>query len=217
MDSSASIYPPDFVKGLDFLANFTNHFEVGPERVRFSIVLYGDKVYTDTAFGFDKHLSNEEVSKAILGLRFRPGSQTSTGKAIKYMREKQMSLARPGVETVAVVLTDGKSSNNTRTVLEAAKTKAEGIKLIAIGVGRNTDRQELLDIASSKELMFQVSRYADLGSIVESLGENTCTGMGIFISYYNVLEFSQGLSLTIRMLEERCIFVIVYDFSLYDN
>lgn len=187
VDSSRSIYPPDFEKGLEFLSNLTSHFQIGPNRVRVSTVLYGDRVYTDTAFGFDKYLSNANLSRAILDLEFRAGDRTFTGKALKYMREKQMVLARPGVERVVVVLTDGKSSDNPSTVSEAAATKAKGIKIIAIGVGSGTDHQELLDIASSEETMFQVRSYSELDSIMDSLGAKTCIGEAPSILLYSLL------------------------------
>lgn len=83
---------------------------------------------------------------------------------------------RPWATNVMFVLTDGRSQNHTATVQGAQRLKNAGVKIYAIGIGNQTDRSELNDIASDKSHVFMVDSFTDLSSI-HTLVQNTyCEG-----------------------------------------
>lgn len=83
---------------------------------------------------------------------------------------------RPSATNVMFVLTDGRSQNHTATVQGAQRLKNAGVKIYAIGIGNQTDRGELNDIASDTNHVFMVDSFTDLSSI-HTLVQNTyCEG-----------------------------------------
>ncbi len=80
---------------------------------------------------------------------------------------------------MAIVITDGKSSDTKNTSLEAELTRAAGIHVFAVGVGSSVDLHELHNIASKpvEQYAFQVRSFAALDSIKELLAIKTCTGL----------------------------------------
>ena len=79
---------------------------------------------------------------------------------------------------VVVVITDGKSRNMLRTLIEASRAKRNGVHLFAIGVGHAVNYRELSRMASqpSSEYFFQVAGYSALGSLKKILAVKTCQG-----------------------------------------
>jgi len=58
------------------------------------------------------------------------GGGTNTADGIKYLREQVFSTsagARPNVPRIAIVITDGRSSNPTATAAEADKARQDNI------------------------------------------------------------------------------------------
>ncbi|WAR29555.1 PIF-like protein [Mya arenaria] len=66
------------------------------------------------------------------------------------------------VTKVGVVITDGKSSNVSRTANEARMARQEGVHVLAIGVGSQYFQQELNNIASSAASVFTAQNITDL-------------------------------------------------------
>ena len=81
---------------------------------------------------------------------------------------------------VAVVITDGKSRNMLRTLIEASRAKRNKVHLFAIGVGHAVNYRELSRMAShpSSEYFFQVAGYTALDSLKKILAIKTCQGEG---------------------------------------
>lgn len=97
---------------------------------------------------------------------------------MKYLRGTLMKNARPGLPKIGIILTDGRSTNEAETKKEAAKTKAAGITLIAIGVGDKTSREELKAIASGPNFVYDVQSYdALLGDFIRRFATDACPGL----------------------------------------
>lgn len=79
---------------------------------------------------------------------------------------------------VGIVITDGKSRNMLRTLIEASRAKKENIHLFAIGVGQAVNDRELRRMASSpsSDYFFQVTGYSALDSLKKILAIKTCQG-----------------------------------------
>ncbi|GAB1608201.1 collagen alpha-1(XII) chain-like [Argonauta hians] len=176
LDDSRSIYPPDFVKMVNFLKNFVGIFTISPNSVRVAVVTYGDKIIRKNTFSLDKYSDEASLIEGISKVKFAPvdGSSTETGKAIKYAREKVFVFARKGIQKIGIVITDGASSAPWETEEQAKRAKSEGINMIAIGVGSRVSRDELNLIASSPSDVFEIKTYAMLEAIKKKLGMQTC-------------------------------------------
>ncbi|CAE1249368.1 unnamed protein product [Acanthosepion pharaonis] len=178
IDDSRSIYGPDFYKGMEFIENFVDIFQIGPQDVRIAAVTFGQIVITYSTFGFEANNNKREVLNALGRIKFKPryGSATFTDKAITYARNNFFNHARPNVKKVAIILTDGRSEYPPKTKAEAELLKSQDVDIIAIGVGSAVEESEQNSIASSPDSVFLVNSYGALKKIIRSLRFITCRG-----------------------------------------
>ncbi|XP_046558693.1 collagen alpha-6(VI) chain-like [Haliotis rubra] len=174
IDSSSSISPEDFTLGMWFVEDFIDIFEVGPLTVRASVVTFGDRVYDEDAFGFNRYTDKRSLKKAISMIPFKAGHATDTGAGIQFMRDRFLPHARKGVKTVCIVLTDGKSQEPELTEKQARITRDAGVEMFAVGIGRSVSEEELRNIAGVDDHVFTVTTYNLLGTIRSRLAFQSC-------------------------------------------
>jgi uncharacterized protein YegL len=84
--------------------------------------------------------------------------------------------ARPHVAKYVIVLTDGRSNDNSRTVDAAKKLHTvANVTVIAIGIGKGIDMNELNIIASDRNHTFVVNNFDLLHTLQVELVDKTCT------------------------------------------
>ena len=83
---------------------------------------------------------------------------------------------RPDAPDVTVVITDGQSKFPTITKFQAVRAKEEGVTMIVIGVGNDTDHDELHNMATSDNFLYEVNDYDDLLTIHLDVARNICKG-----------------------------------------
>ncbi|KAH9492718.1 Collagen alpha-4(VI) chain [Bulinus truncatus] len=182
IDSSSSIWPEDFKhRLLPFIQNVVSTFDIGPDpsQTRVGAVTYSTDVRLE--FNLNTYNRKDRLLNAVSSIRFR-GGDTYTDKALKYVSDNMFDSrngGRDGVAHIIIVLTDGRSTNNKRTVNEAAIARQKGAAIFAIGVGQ-ADNSELIKIASQPEAQFKfkVTDYAALDSIKVELAIKTCEECG---------------------------------------
>lgn len=174
IDSSSSIHPSDFRKGQNFLIDFLSGYDIGPGKVRVAAVTFGQGVYKENSFNLNTYQDKESVLEAVRKMPHRAGSTTDTFDAIKYMREKQMVVTRPGVPKVCIVVTDGESRNTTRTAYEAEQARSRGITMYAVGVGPKVNDLELRNIAGDETRVLKANNYDALLDLKDLLAFKTC-------------------------------------------
>ena len=89
--------------------------------------------------------------------------------------------ARPGIPKVAVLLTKVSGSNVLRydTLRKAAAPlKTEGVELIAVGVGRDSDLQDLRVLVGSEEHILGTESFESLSELVEDVTLLACKAAG---------------------------------------
>lgn len=96
---------------------------------------------------------------------------------------------RRGVPKLAIVVTDGVSAYKNRTKEQARLAHSAGITLMAVGVGTNTDQQELQDIASDPDskYLFHIDTFVGLKMIESMLASSTCTRMSFLSQEFSHL------------------------------
>lgn len=179
LDSSRSIWEPDFYKQLNFVENIVKQFKISPNNTQVGVVTFGQ--YNTLRFHLNKYHDATKLQNAISTIRFKPGRSTNTGGAIKYMSNVMFTEgngARKNVPKVAVVITDGRSSDTIKTAKAARVARERGIHLFSIGVGTKFDRKELNNIGNkpSKEYVFTVNNYSALKNILNKFAVKTCQG-----------------------------------------
>nr|KAG5696869.1 hypothetical protein BaRGS_035279 [Batillaria attramentaria] len=142
VDASSSIWPQNFTLGLNFIEDFLGLFDIGDEKVRVSLVTYGEVVYTQDAFNFGDYTNKGQLLKAITEIPYRSGLRTNTSGGIWYMLREQMPQARPDVRRVAIVLTDGNSQEADLTKQAALDAHEAGLEVYAIEC-----QNDLVDLA----------------------------------------------------------------------
>lgn len=177
LDSSNSIWGPDFRRQLRFVEDVVSMFQIGENATRVGLVTYNDHV--DMQFNLKRYYEKDQLLYAIRNVNEGHGYTTATDLALKYARTvlfQEKGGGRDGVAKIAVVITDGKSRNMLRTLIEAARAKRDNIHLFAIGVGHAVNSRELSRMASqpAEEYFFQVAGYSALDSLKKILAIKTC-------------------------------------------
>ncbi|XP_077566419.1 collagen alpha-1(XII) chain isoform X2 [Stigmatopora nigra] len=173
VDGSYSIGLANFAKVRAFLEVLVNTFDVGPDKVRIGLVQYSRDPHTE--FLLDAHPDTGGVLKALRSFPYRGGS-TNTGKAMSYVRERLFRPsggARPHVPRVAILVTDGKSSDAFRD--PAARLRQAGVEIFAVGV-KDAVRSELEAIANrpASSHVYTVEDFDAFQRISKELTQSIC-------------------------------------------
>lgn len=175
LDSSSSIWPMDFKKQLHFVSDIVDVFQVAPDKTRIGVASFSFRYHENIAL--DKYDSKERLQLAIKHIPQYFGG-TYTYDALDGMRTRALSplKVRPGVMRIGVVITDGESYNEKKTIEAAKRLKDDGVVLFAIGIGSKTNKDELAAIASDpkSKYLYEVGNYELLETIKEKLAIEAC-------------------------------------------
>lgn len=167
IDGSGSIGPNDFIEMKDFMREAIRMFHIGPDRVRFGVVQYSDKIISQ--FLLNQYASMAELRTAIDNIQ-QGGGGTTTGEALRKMAPVFKNTARTSVGQYLIIVTDGQSSD---PVTEAArKLRDIGVNIYAIGV-REANKTELTEIA--RDNVFSINDFDSLKSIREEVIQDICS------------------------------------------
>nr|XP_028603938.1 integrin alpha-1 [Podarcis muralis] len=181
LDGSNSIYPWESVTA--FLDSLLRNMDIGPKETQVGIVQYGENVTHE--FNLNTYTTTEEVLVAAKKIGQRGGRQTMTALGIDTARKEAFTEARgarPGVQKVMVVVTDGESHDNYRLKKVIEDCEKENIQRFSIAILGHYNRgnlsteklvEEIKSIASepTEKHFFNVSDELALLTIVEALGE----------------------------------------------
>ena len=185
VDGSFSIGEPNFQELRGFLHTFVEGLEIGEQQVRLGLALYtADEPHQEFLLGdlVDKRSLLEKVDN----LAYRPRG-TSSGKAIgkaltflqtNYFTKTAGSRSQQGVPQIAVVITDGNSSDD---VVEPARVlRREGVIVFTIGVGAaNKDRLKAIANKPYGWFLHSIGSYQQLQRRSEEMLKTVCISMEI--------------------------------------
>ncbi|XP_035692568.1 uncharacterized protein LOC118427037 [Branchiostoma floridae] len=180
LDGSGSIGTDNFERIKTFVSKAVTRFNIGPTQTQIGVIQYSNQPQSEILL--NDHQDAASLQQAISSINYLQGG-TNTGKALRYLANNAFSGkngARAGVSKVAIVVTDGRSSDDVvRPALNAGK---EGIVLYAVGIGGSVDYQELRDIASSDDKVVNVTDFSGLQSVGNTLPDQVCqTGVEVFV------------------------------------
>jgi RHS repeat-associated protein len=173
MDVSKSLSDPDFLRSKKSSSNFVNFLKSTVDRV--GLVSFAGDVQIDSLLT----TNGPAVQSLILGLPERSG--TYLHDAIKAAHTNMP----PGLGNIVramilssdgIISTNASGINNSNLAVTAAtNAKNEGIRIIAIGYGTNTDGQSLLkNIASSSEDYIYSPDVSEFGDIYAAIADSLC-------------------------------------------
>ena len=178
LDASTSVTKPNFQLVLDFVKNFISFADIDGGSVRVGVVVYSTSV--NIQFHLDRYQSKSEIMSVIDSIHYTTGS-TNTADGLRVMRTEMFTRQhgdRPGVQNMAIVVTDGVSNINSRQTLpQAQAARREGITIYAIGIGL-ADTRELDGIASLPvdKHRFIVQDFSQLRGLHQQVFTSICPG-----------------------------------------
>ncbi|XP_009078653.1 PREDICTED: von Willebrand factor A domain-containing protein 2 [Acanthisitta chloris] len=159
VDASSGVGLENFLQLMGFVRSSCLHFIINRDVTQIALVIYGSKAHT--VFALDTHTSNSAVLQAIDQAPFL-GDSASAGSALLHIYGDIMTMqkgARPGVNKVVVLLTNGGGMGD--AAAPAQQLRHNGILVFVVVIG-GTRRDTLLRVAGSPNYLVHISSYEDL-------------------------------------------------------
>uniref|UniRef100_A0A4W5RXV3 VWFA domain-containing protein n=1 Tax=Hucho hucho TaxID=62062 RepID=A0A4W5RXV3_9TELE len=168
----SSIEYSDLADMKTFINEFIHTFHIGPHHVRVGVVKFS---HTPTLeFDLTTYPDKPSVEKAVDGIT-QLGGGTRTRLELTSMGpyfDRAKATRSHKVREYLIVITDGECQDNVKD--QAAKLRAQGITIYAIGVKLANDTQ-LLEIAGSQEKKFFVNNFDALKPIKNDIITDICS------------------------------------------
>ncbi|XP_059171728.1 mucin-3A-like [Physella acuta] len=176
IDASFSIGEVFWGFQMNMAANFTQYFEVGPDKVLFSMVSFSKTPTLN--FDFARYKDASSLRQAFASIKYKKVYGTRTDLALKKINEENLFSpefgGREDCIDIIICLTDGNSDNFEETSKQASRLKKKGIFILAVGIGDDISENELEVIASSKENVLMALDYNLLDYSMQALVNRTC-------------------------------------------
>ncbi|KAF5905697.1 collagen alpha-6(VI) chain-like, partial [Clarias magur] len=171
IDHSGSIYPSDFQDMKKFILEFLLMFSIGPKQVRVGVVKFASD--TTLEFRLDEYNDRASLERAVDSIQ-QIGGGTQTGDALSFMInlfKKAEKTRGTKVQEILIVITGGKSQDEVKE--PAAKLRAQGVTIYAIGV-KDANEPELLEIAADPKRMYFVTNCDALKPFEKEIVTDIC-------------------------------------------
>lgn len=166
-----------------FIYAVIDGFTIGPNHTQFGAISYNRD--PKVVFELDEFIDSMTTKAAVDLMDFTEGRGTETGKAMHYMAdmiEKGFG-KRSDSKVVAMVITDGRSSEKKGIVYEAAERLKDVVDIvIAVGVNMKKENElskEIKDIASDPDEHYAIEAdsYDSLSKIKDIVKQCICMGI----------------------------------------
>ncbi|XP_029656471.1 uncharacterized protein LOC115230414 isoform X1 [Octopus sinensis] len=180
IDASGSVGTINFDLTKLFLDHVVSNLDISGTATRVAVIRYSSSPLL--IFGLDKYSTEKAVKSAINAIPYNGGG-TNTDTALDLARTSVFTNTRKSVAAKVVVLvTDGKSRSETRTVAAAQKLKDDGVTIFTIGVV-NPRVSELTAAASEPSCthFIHLKDYNEIDFIVKEIRSASCDG-SVFVN-----------------------------------
>uniref|UniRef100_UPI0037E74C95 collagen alpha-6(VI) chain isoform X2 n=1 Tax=Semicossyphus pulcher TaxID=241346 RepID=UPI0037E74C95 len=175
VDGSSSIGISSFQEMKQFLRSVISGLDIGPDKVRVGLAQYSDQPYQE--FLLKDHMDKDSLLAEVDKFPYRTGG-TETGEAINfllrtYFTEEAGSRSTQRVPQIAVVITDGDSTDDVTGPAQALRQ--HGVIVFGIGVGQ-ANQNELRAIANRppERFAFTIDSYQALQRLTAGLLQTVC-------------------------------------------
>lgn len=189
LDSSGSIRDVDWTALKQFVRDVVGQLTISRQEIHVAAVRYA----TDTtiAFRLDTSYVKSDIQSRIMAIPKVEG-QTNMADAIRVTNYDVFNGVLPGdrpdAPDVIVIISDGRTDNRDLTITQANEAKANGIKIIPVGLDIDGDMELLRSIASNTADVnaLRVTSYTELATKIFQLVRRICpqisTGQWLFLA-----------------------------------
>lgn len=135
LDESSSIKTVDnFKKELNFVTSVVDYLEIGLTKSQVGVMTFSDQ--PKIKFHLNDYTSKTAIANAISDIKWK-GGNTFLDRALAMVRRRGLTPrygSRPEVPQIAVIITDGVSTDPSKTRKELKKLHAQNYILYAIGI-----------------------------------------------------------------------------------
>ena len=158
LDSSNQVSLGHFKQELLLFDTVAQSFPVRKDGVNFASMTYSDEI--QVPFQLNTHEDKPTLSIAIQAIQFSGGA-SRVGQAIAALKSSILDKSgRPSASKVVVVIMAKKSEDD--VLVPASALKAQGVKLIMVGIGKDVDASLLGSLASSPDSVLLVDDIEEL-------------------------------------------------------
>lgn len=166
-----------------FIYAVIDGFTIGPNHTQFGAISYNRDPMIE--FMLDEFGNGLDTKSAVDLVSFQDGRGTETGKAIRFMADtiERGFGKRNDSKVVAMVITDGRSSEKKEFVYQSAERLKEVVDIvIAVGVNMKKENElskEIKDIASDPDEHYAIEAdsYDSLTKIKDIVKQCICMGI----------------------------------------
>nr|XP_020662523.1 collagen alpha-6(VI) chain-like [Pogona vitticeps] len=171
VDSSSSIGAENFKKMQKFMKEVVNQSDIGLDRVHVGIVQFSSTQKEE--FQLNNYSTRSDIIAAI-GRMSALNQSILTGEALQFVANyfTPAKGARPSVNKILILITDGKAQDEVKTPAKALREK--GIIIYSVGVF-NANKTQLEEISEKPENVFYVENFDILNQIEDKIIFGICT------------------------------------------
>ncbi|XP_052797297.1 collagen alpha-4(VI) chain-like [Mya arenaria] len=176
VDTSGSVGGENFLKVKNFIKETINVFDIGSQYTRIGVITFSTA--PTLQFNLTSYSTKADILAAVDRIPYTQGS-TDTAAAMEMLRQEGFTNERTNDPNIAIVITDGYSRDPKNTLRQAQLAKeSDNVTLIAIGIGNETDSDELEGLASTdnmnKSLVYQVGDFEALKTLEKVVATVAC-------------------------------------------
>ncbi|XP_041057061.1 collagen alpha-3(VI) chain-like isoform X6 [Carcharodon carcharias] len=165
IDGSVNVGSGNFQYIRDFIVNFIDNLEIGPDRIQIGVVQYSDE--PNTEFYFNTYSTKIEVLDAVKQLQPKGGDEINTGEAVQFLFDNHFvaaagSRVSEGVPQAVIIISSSESSDD---INQAELLLKQGsIYSFSIG-GRDANSNELVQLATDTSFSTMISEYREIANL----------------------------------------------------
>jgi len=175
LDGSNSIDANEYRLTKDFVKDIIRMFYISESGTHVGLLEYA--VRASIRVGFDYFYNADELLEYVEELKQSSGAATNIGIGLEKTLElfSNKYAMRDKVPKVFVFFTDGTNTDGEDLSVFTRQLEEKGIKTLAIGVGSDTNPDELTTIASgSKDNVFRIEEFEELKLVIQKLITALC-------------------------------------------
>lgn len=201
LDGSGSVGRGNFDTMTDFVQKIIDGYEVASNASQFGMVVFSSNTYIQVSLR--NQFSKSQLLAKAKELHYEGGG-THTWEGLEALKTTFKTEGRADVPHIAIVVTDGRSASSALTLSAAEQLKNEHVTSFAIGVGSNTNNNELQGIASAPSCthISHLSDFSEFSAFRSELSKQACEAP-IFLP--------QGTQVSVNLLpgvEQKCNFKV---------
>lgn len=168
VDGSINLGRANFVSLMAFIENIIELFFTERDNLQIGLAQYATDV-TD-AFYLNTYKNRNDIKRAITQVEYKGGNKINTGAAIRHVHDVHFTKEKgsridEGVPQILMVVTGGKSADDSKTAVLGLKKKR--VRVYAVGVGDN--ESELQNLASEPTMVARAGTVLGLDDNLEQI------------------------------------------------